>query len=414
MNELLLPAGTLTRLKIADFYGADAVYCGLPSMSLRAGSGLSREELEEGAALLHSKGKKIYLALNLFSKNKDWEKMPETAQTLRELAPDGVIVSDPAIFMFLRERIPEIPLHVSTQANVSSFATVDFWKNLGAKRCVLSRETTFEEIKEVRSRVPGIGLEMFIHGSMCMSYSGRCLLSAFMTGRSANQGRCAQSCRWEYNFYLEEQKRPGELIKIEEDARGTYFMNSRDLCLMPVLPQILAAGIDSLKIEGRNKSDYYTAQTARVYRLAVNAWKNDPENWNAGPFLRELETMQNRGFTRGFFDGVPAAEAQNYETSVSAGTAVNTGMVVPAGTRCENDWVRFDVRNKMSVGETLEFLLPDKLEPQKIVLSEIYDGFTGKSVPAISAGRTGQTALVPAKLFGGKPPAPLTMVRKVL
>lgn len=420
MNELLLPAGTFTRLKIADYYGADAVYCGLPAMSLRAGVGLTREELEQGIALLHSKGKKIYLALNLFSKNQDLEKLPAIAQMLRELGPDGVIVSDPAIFMFLREHAPEIALHVSTQANVSSYATVNFWKSLGAKLCVLSRETTFREIEEIRKRVPDIGLEMFIHGAMCMSYSGRCLLSAFMTGRSANQGRCAQSCRWEYNLYLEEQKRPGELIKVEEDPRGTYFMNSRDLCLMPELPRILATGINSLKIEGRNKSDYYVAQTARIYRLAIDAWLKNPTNWSAEPFMRELDTMQNRGYTRGFFDGVPGAEAQNYETSVSWGTAVNVGMVVesgvpaqqlPAGTQ-ERDWVRFDVRNKMSLGETIEFLLPNQLEPVKVFLTELYDGLNGKSVPAISAGKANQTALVPVRALGGIVPAPLTMIRK--
>ncbi|MCR5184106.1 MAG: U32 family peptidase [Opitutales bacterium] len=422
MNELLLPAGTLTRLKIADYYGADAVYCGLPSLSLRAGVGLTREELEAGIVLLHGKGKKIYLALNLFSKNEDWERLPDSVALLRELSPDGVIVSDPAIFMFLREHAPELPLHISTQANVSSYATVEFWKKLGARLCVLSRETSFGEIEEIRSRVPGIGLEMFIHGAMCMSYSGRCLLSAFMTGRSANRGRCAQSCRWEYNLYLEEQKRPGELIKVEEDPRGTYFMNSRDLCLMPDLPRILSAGIDSLKIEGRNKSDYYVAQTARIYRLAIDDWRRDPENWRAEPYLAELATMQNRGYTRGFFDGVPGASAQNYETSVSRGSAVNVGMVieadgspkaVPAGTT-EKDWVRMDVRNKMSEGETIEFLFPQTLEPLRVRLDEIYDGVNGKRVPAISAGRANQTMLVPVSALGGKIPAALTMVRKMI
>lgn len=417
--ELLLPAGTLRRLKIALSYGADAVYVGMPSLSLRATVGLAQDELAEGARLMHAAGKKIYVALNLFSKNADIEKLPAIAERLREISPDGVIVSDPAIFVFLKENAPEIPLHVSTQANVSSWATVEFWQKLGAELCVLSRETTFGEICEIRRRVPAMKLEMFIHGAMCMSYSGRCLLSAFMTGRSANQGKCAQSCRWNYKVFLEEEKRPGELISVEEDERGTYFMNSRDLCLLPELPKILGAGIASLKIEGRNKSDYYVAQTARVYRAAIDAWFENPAAWNAEPYMRELAMLQNRTYTRGFFGGVPGAEAQNYESTVSVGNAQNVGMVVEnspfvqaTGTPPEN-FVHVEIRNKISRGDEIEFLLPGVFEPLKISVAEIYDGFTGKPAEAVSAGRTGQTALFPRTLFpSGGVPAPLTMVRK--
>ncbi len=417
--ELLLPAGTLRRLKIALSYGADAVYVGMPSLSLRATVGLTQDELAEGARLMHAAGKKIYVALNLFSKNADIEKLPAIAEKLREISPDGVIVSDPAIFVFLKENAPGIPLHVSTQANVSSWATVEFWQKLGAELCVLSRETTFWEICEIRRRVPAMKLEMFIHGAMCMSYSGRCLLSAFMTGRSANQGKCAQSCRWNYKVFLEEEKRPGELISVEEDERGTYFMNSRDLCLLPELPKILGAGIASLKIEGRNKSDYYVAQTARVYRAAIDAWFENPAAWNAEPYMRELAMLQNRTYTRGFFGGVPGAEAQNYESTVSVGNAQNVGMVVEnspfvqaTGTPPEN-FVHVEIRNKISRGDEIEFLLPGVFEPLKISVAEIYDGFTGKPAEAVSAGRAGQTALFPRTLFpSGGVPAPLTMVRK--
>ena len=414
--ELLLPAGTLQRLKIALAYGADAVYVGMPSMSLRATVGLSQEELAEGTRLMHSAGKRIYVALNLFSKNADIEKLPAIAARLREIAPDGVIVSDPAIFMFLRENAPEIPLHISTQANISSWATVNFWKNLGASLCVLSRETSFEEICEIRRRVPEMKLEMFIHGAMCMSYSGRCLLSAFMTGRSANQGKCAQSCRWNYKVFLEEEKRPGELIAVEEDSRGTYFMNSRDLCLLPQLPQILSAGIASLKIEGRNKSDYYVAQTARVYRAATDAWFENPETWNPTPYMRELEMLQNRTYTRGFFEGIPGAEAQNYESTVSVGNAQNVGMVVEnspftQNTGKQNEFLHIEIRNKISVGDEIDFLIPGIFEPYTIELNSVYDGFNGKAVESLSAGRSGQTAILPRKLFPQDIPA-LTMVRK--
>lgn len=416
--ELLLPAGTFQRLKIALAYGADAVYVGMPSMSLRATVGLTQDELIEGTRLMHAAGKKVYVALNLFSKNADIEKLPSIAARLREIGPDGVIVSDPAIFVFLREHAPEIPLHVSTQANVSSWATVKFWKQLGAELCVLSRETSFEEICEIRRRIPEMKLEMFIHGAMCMSYSGRCLLSAFMTGRSANQGKCAQSCRWNYKVFLEEEKRPGELIAVEEDERGTYFMNSRDLCLLPELPKILSAGIASLKIEGRNKSDYYVAQAARVYRAAIDAWFENPETWQAEPFMSELEMLQNRTYTRGFFDGVPGAEAQNYVSTVSLGNAQNVGMVIEsspftAANAEENArFVHLEIRNKIVRGDVIEFLIPGIFKPQKVCLTEIFDGFTGKAVEALSAGRSGQTALLPCKLFGDKIPAPLTMARK--
>ncbi len=416
--ELLLPAGTFQRLKIALAYGADAVYVGMPSMSLRATVGLTQDELAEGARLMHAAGKKIYVALNLFSKNADIEKLPAIAARLREIAPDGVIVSDPAIFMFLREHAPEIPLHISTQANISSWATVEFWQKLGAELCVLSRETSFDEICEIRRRVPAMKLEMFIHGAMCMSYSGRCLLSAFMTGRSANQGKCAQSCRWGYKVFLEEEKRPGELIAVEEDSRGTYFMNSRDLCLLPELPKILQAGIASLKIEGRNKSDYYVAQTARVYRAAIDAWFENPESWNAEPYMRELEMLQNRTYTRGFFSGVPGAEAQNYESTVSIGKAQNVGMVVenspwtqatgtPAG-----DFVHVEIRNKISFGDEIDFLIPGQFNPLKISVAEMVDGFTGKPAESISAGRAGQTVMFPRRLFSENFVPALTMVRK--
>lgn len=416
--ELLLPAGTFRRLKIALAYGADAVYVGMPSMSLRATVGLTQDELAEGTRLMHAAGKRIYVALNLFSKNADIEKLPEIAARLRTVGPDGVIVSDPAIFMFLREHAPEIPLHVSTQANISSWATVEFWQKLGASLCVLSRETSFDEICEIRRRIPEMKLEMFIHGAMCMSYSGRCLLSAFMTGRSANQGKCAQSCRWNYKVYLEEEKRPGELIAVEEDSRGTYFMNSRDLCLLPVLPQILRSGVASLKIEGRNKSDYYVAQTARVYRAAIDAWYENPESWNAEPYMRELEMLQNRTYTRGFFEGMPGAEAQNYESTVSIGNAQNVGMVVENSPFTQNagssdEFVHLEIRNKISVGDTIDFLIPGQFEPCTIKLDTIFDGFSGKPAESLSAGRAGQTAMLPRRLFPQAVPA-LTMARKCI
>ncbi|MCK5446415.1 MAG: U32 family peptidase, partial [Rhodospirillaceae bacterium] len=324
-SELLMPAGSLSKLKTAVLYGADAVYAGTPDLSLRTQSAFSLDELLEGVRFAHAHGVRIYLTLNLFTHNRDVEKLPEFVKTVRTVNPDGVIVSDPGVFHYLKEHAPELELHVSTQANACSWLTVESWHKQGASLCVLAREVSFEELSEIRTKCPDIKLEAFVHGAMCMTYSGRCLLSNYLAERGANQGNCAQSCRWSYkvlartkdgteveitpdnkdsfDFYLEEEYRPGELMKIEEDDRGSYIMNAKDLCLMGKLDDYLALGIDSLKIEGRNKSEYYAAITARSYRLAMNAWYADPENWSPEPYLREIYTLQNRGYSLGFHDG---------------------------------------------------------------------------------------------------------------
>jgi putative protease len=300
--ELLLPAGSLTKLKTAFLYGADAVYAGIPEMSLRAKSKFPLEEMDKGIFFAHNLGKKVYLTLNLFSHNKDISKLEDFAKTIKILKPDGIIISDPGIFQYVKKEIPNIPLHISTQANVCSWLTVDFWKSMGASLCVLGREVSFSEIKEIREKCKDIKLEMFIHGAMCISYSGRCLMSAFMAARSANQGACAHSCRWKYKskLLLEEELRPGEYLEMEEDDKGAYILNSKDLCLMPKLDKIISSGIDSLKIEGRNKSEYYVAQTARVYRKAIDDYFDNSESWSPDKYMKELITLQNRGYTLGF------------------------------------------------------------------------------------------------------------------
>lgn len=401
--ELLLPAGTPEALETALLYGADAVYAGMPSLSLRAQSGFSEEELAAGIASVRRQKRKIYLTLNMFSRNADAERLGEFAETVARLRPDGLIVSDPGVFMFMKEHAPEIPLHISTQANVGSWLTVDFWRRMGAAMCVLSRETPFADIEEIRRRCPGIRLEMFVHGAMCMSYSGRCLLSSFMAGRSANRGQCAHACRWEYRIYLEEAKRPGELMPLEEDGRGSYIMNSRDLCLMPKLDRILAAGIDCLKIEGRNKTPYYVAQTARVYRQAIDDWFGHPETWAPEPYMAELETLQNRGYTLGFFDGVISPEQQNYETTQSTGTARNAGAV--------REWTDkgalVTLYHRLAAGDILSFLPPFRRGTVDVELPYVIDAFSGERKEALSPGRPGQAILLPHSLFGAAGPAEL-------
>lgn len=385
-SELLLPAGSLSRLKTAILYGADAVYSGTPDLSLRARSSYPLEELKEGIEFVHNANKKIYLTLNLFSHNKDIDKLSIFVNTIKELNPDGIIVSDPGVFQFVHDRIPNIPLHISTQANVSSYLTVDFWKNMGASQCVLSRETSFDEIVEIKQKCPDIKIEMFIHGAMCISYSGRCLISAFMASRSANQGACAHSCRWKYKMYLEEEERPGNFYPIEEDTKGTYFFNSKDLCLMPRLDKILQAKIDSLKIEGRTKTEYYVAQTARIYRKAIDDYYENPEKWNYVKYMNELETLQNRRYTLGFFDGIPDDKAQDYIDTSSRSNYRNCGFV----REKKDNSIIFELRHKVSKYDEIELLSPYKFEPYKIKLGDIKIADSKKIVDTISPGKLNQ------------------------
>ena len=377
-SELLVPAGSLEKLKLAITYGADAVYLGTPDLSLRTKSNFTLEEVIEGVAFAQSHGKRAYLTLNLFSHNKDLEKLPKMVETIAQVKPDGVIVADPGVFHYVRTHAPDVDLHISTQANVCSSLSVNFWKDQGASLCVLGREVSFAELKQIREECPDIMLESFVHGSMCMTYSGRCLLSNFMAERGANQGNCAHSCRWnyklhakakgdennqvvitdqnrdDYDFYLEEQCRPGEYMKIEEDSRGSYIMNSKDLCLMPKLDEILETGIDSLKIEGRNKSLYYLAIVTRAYRMAIDDWYDDPESWKPNRYMEELQTIPNRGYTLAFHEGRLTNHAHNFENEKSLSRFEFAGIV----TDVTEQGLIVHVRNKIESGDVIEFVPP--------------------------------------------------------
>ncbi len=406
-SELLLPAGSLVKLKTAILYGADAVYAGTPDMSLRAGSSFTLEEIKEGIDFVHQHGKKIYLTLNLFTHNKDIEKLPQFVATLRELKPDGVLVADPGVFQFLKDNAPELKKFISTQANVCSYQTVKFWQNQGAELCVLGREVSFAELKEIREKCPDIKLETFMHGAMCMSYSGRCLISNYLADRSANQGKCAHCCRWNYKlklklkdgtikdlvidennhelfeFLIEEEFRPGEFIEIEEDARGSYIMNSKDLCLMPRLDELLSIGLDSLKVEGRNKTEYYAGIVARTYRQAIDDYYQNPQSWNFEKYMPELYTLQNRGYSLGFHDGKVTPLAQNYEYTRTLGDWLFAGSVV----EWQGDDMIFEVRNYINSGEWIEFLIPGSLENIRITFDTFEDAQTGEITDRVSAGQ---------------------------
>ena len=416
--ELLAPAGSPEKLKAAIDYGADAVYLGTPDLSLRSRSEFTLEEVAEGIVYAHARGRKVYLTLNLFSHNDDIERLPQALETLKEVQPDGVIVADPGIFQLVQEQAPELPLHISTQANVCSWLSVKFWERQGAALCVLAREVSFKELREIREHCPDIALEAFVHGSMCMTYSGRCLLSNFMAERGANQGNCANSCRWTYkvhfqlkdgtlkeleinqenedlfDFFLEEECRPGELLPIVEDRRGSYIMNSKDLCLMPKLDELLSIGIDSLKIEGRNKSLYYVAITTRAYRMAIDAWYRDPESWNPAPYMNELNALPNRGYTLAFHEGRLTDLGHNYHSDASLSTSEFAGII---HTR-DAEGIVIAPRNRLIAGEVVEFVSPIWTQP---ILLRLYD-FTlaaGGEVREVVHGGTDQHFYIPYSVF---------------
>ncbi len=406
--ELLLPAGSLVKLKTAILYGADAVYAGTPDMCLRAQSKFSLEDLKEGIDFVHRHNKKIYLTLNLFMHNRDVEKLPTFVETLRQLKPDGVLIADPGVFQYVKEHAPELNLFVSTQANVCSWQAVKFWQSQGAKLCVLGREVTFEEAKEIRQKCPDILLETFMHGAMCMSYSGRCLISNYLADRSANQGKCAHCCRWHYKlhlrlkdgstkeitidennkesfeFLLEEEFRPGEYFEIVEDENGGYLLNSKDMCLMPRLPDLLSAGIDSLKVEGRNKTEYYAGTVARAYRQAINDWYQDPQTWDYTKYIDEFYTLQNRGYCLGFHDGKLTNISQNYEYTRTLGDWLFAGSIV----EWQGDDAIFEIRNFINANEDIEFLIPNSLQNFKLKLSQFEDAITGEITSKVSAGQS--------------------------
>jgi len=353
--ELLIPAGSPEVLKVALDYGADAVYLAAKEFGLRAGArNFSWEELSEGVRLAHSLGKKIYITANILAHNEDLEEAEAYFLRIRELGPDALILSDPALFVMAKELCPAVDLHISTQANNTNYGTFRFWHSLGAKRVVTARELSLAEIAEIRRRIPeDMEIETFVHGAMCISYSGRCLLSSYLAGRDANRGACTHPCRWKYA--LEEEKRPGEYLPVEEDARGTYIFNSRDLCMVGHIPELVDAGIDSFKVEGRMKTALYAAVTARAYRAAIDDYFEDPEKYRRRipEYVRELKKSTYREFTTAFFFGKPGPDAQIYDSNTYQKGSVYLGTVErtdEAGYAC------FIQKNKFCVGDRVEIL----------------------------------------------------------
>ena len=370
-TELLIPAGSLDVLKTAVVYGADAVYIGGEAFGLRAKAhNFSLEDMKEGVEFAHSRGVKVYVTANILAHNDDLEGVEQYFEELKSVKPDALIISDPGVFAIAKRVLPEMELHVSTQANNTNYGTYLFWHQLGAKRVVSARELSLKEIKEIRAHIPeDMEIESFMHGAMCISYSGRCLLSNFFTGRDANQGACTHPCRWKYSIV--EETRPGEYMPVYENERGTYIFNSKDLCMIEHIPELIDAGIDSFKIEGRMKTALYVATVARTYRKAIDDFKKDPELYrqNMEWYKEEIGKCTYREFTTGFYFGKPGADAQIYDNNTYVKNFTYLGTVENVD---ERGFAKIEQKNKFSVGEMIEIMKPDGRNLQ-VEVKGIYD-----------------------------------------
>lgn len=353
--ELLIPAGNLENLKVAIDYGADAVYIGGEFFSLRAkAKNFSKEDMKAGIDYAHKRGKKVYVTANILGHNEDLEAARGYFEELKKIGPDALIISDPGIFTIAKEVWPEVEIHISTQANNTNYGTYLFWWKLGASRVVTARELSLEEIKKIRENIPEeMEIETFVHGAMCMSYSGRCLLSNFFTGKDANKGECTHSCRWKYSVV--EEKRPGEYMPVYENERGTYIFNSKDLCMIEYIPELIEAGIDSFKIEGRMKTALYVATVARTYRKAIDDYLKSPETFkeNLEWYKSEIGKCTYREFTTGFFFGKPDSDTQIYDSNTYVKNYIYIGTVNEVD---EKGRAVFNQKNRFFVGDNIEVM----------------------------------------------------------
>ena len=382
LPELLAPAGTLDAFKTAILYGADAIYAGLPGFSMRARAKITTEEVKTGIELAHAAGKHVYLAFNLFAHDGEYTNMPRVGEIIKYLNPDALIISDPGVLMWVREHHPDMPIHISTQANICSAASVKFWQTAGASLCVLAREVSHNEFISIRRACPDIKLEIFVHGAMCMAYSGRCLLSNFITGRPANRGACAQLCRWKYDVILRECD-SGIEMPICEDERGAYIMNSKDLCLMPRLADVISAGPDSLKIEGRNRSEYYVGSVVHAYRCAMDDYARDPAGFDPNKYMEMLNVLESRGYTTAFFDGPVPSDAHNYDSARSVSDYHAAGVI----TDVRSDCVVMELRNEIKSGEEITLVLPECSDSVNVRIANVINAANDLIQPKMSAGQ---------------------------
>lgn len=392
-TELLAPAGSLEKAKIAFMYGADAVYAGTAKLSLRSRAELNDDSLEDTIKYAHSIGKKVYVALNIYANDTDYEEIRIQILKLREVKADGIIASDPGVIMMIKELAPEIDIHISTQANTVSLHSANFWKSFGAKRVVISRELSKERIEYIMKNKPeDLEVEMFIHGAICYAYSGRCYLSKYLANRCANQGDCAQPCRWQYKITAEEVNNPGSKIDIDYDEKGTYLFSSKDMCLIRQIPTILNMGVESLKIEGRLKTDYYLATVVRVYRKAIDEYEElksqgREKEYDYSKYLKELEKVKTRGLSEFYF-----SDDKNQDIHDFDGKSENLDYEYGAKIveKLEENIYVAEIKNKLSIGDKLEILLPNSIEECSFYIEELYDIKNGEGIQTINPGIKGQ------------------------
>ena len=385
--ELLAPAGSFEKAKIAFLYGADAVYCGTSSLSLRTRADMQDDDLEKTIKYAHSIGKKIYVTLNIFAWDEKYDEIINMAKKLEELNPDGIIAADGGVIDVLKQYAPSVPINVSTQSNIVSLHSANFWYRNGAKRMIMAREMNKNQLKYIMENKPeGMEIEIFIHGAICFAFSGRCFLSDFLACRSANLGDCAQSCRWSYNLYAEEKNNPGNLMPIETSEYGTSIFSSKDLCLIKEIPEIIKMGIDSLKIEGRLKTEYYLASVINAYRNAIDDYEKDPKNYDYTKYLKELEKVKTRGLTTFYFNDRNNKDIQEYGGKQYNEKYEFGGKVV----KYEEEKSTIEIRNKLQVGDNIEIIIPNKIEALKFRIEKLWDYETNQEINEISPGVKGQ------------------------
>ncbi len=384
--EILAPAGSFEKAKTAYLYGADAIYVGTSNLSLRTRVDMDDNELKKIIDYAHSINKKVYVALNIYARDNMYDEREKQVRILDEIKADAVIVSDGGVVDTVKKIAPNLEIHISTQANTVSYHTANFWYKNGAKRIILARELNKNEINEIMENKPeDLEIEMFIHGAICYGYSGRCHLSDFLASRSANLGDCAQSCRWAYNLYLEEKNNPGLMMPIEQDEHGTYILSSKDMCLVKELPEIIRIGVDSLKIEGRLKTEYYLATVINAYRNAIDEAYENIDNYDYTKFLNELEKTKTRGLTTFYFNDKNNKDFQEYEGKQYNPDYEFGGKIVEI-----NDISTIEIKNRLNIGDTLELIIPNKIEPVILKIEELWDYETGEKIDHVNPGKEGQ------------------------
>ena len=389
--ELLAPAGSFEKAKTAFMYGADAIYCGTSSLSLRTRAEMNDSDLVKTIEYAHKIGKRVHVAINIFAWDESYEEIKKQAKILNDLKVDGIIVADGGVVDIVKEVAPDVDIHISTQANTVSLHSANFWYKNGAKRIILARELNKEQIKYMIENKPkDLEIEMFAHGAICFGYSGRCFLSDFLACRSANLGDCAQSCRWAYNVYVEEKNNPGNLMPVDDDKNGTYIFSSKDLCLIKEIPEIMEMELDSLKIEGRLKTEYYLATVINAYRTAIDDYFENPEQYDYKKYLNEIEKVKTRSLTTFYFNDRNNRDFQEYEGKQYNPNFEYGGKLLEYNS--EKSIV--EIKNKLKVGDTLEVIIPGKIESREFEIKQMWDSEAEETIESVNPGRAGQTVKI--------------------